>query len=101
MGSRLDLNGRRQSGNQTNAVRQLLDVDPHWHALRKPHPGEDRVDVCKPRWIRLCIRHRNTARETADFAQYDIAVSHQLDLRRIPIVDRRKSCLFEIGVDPE
>jgi hypothetical protein len=100
-GSRLDLNGRRQSGNQANAVRHTLDADSRWYALRKPNPGEDWVDVCKPGPIRLRIRHRNTARDTADFAQNDTAVSHQLDLRRIPFVDRRKSCLFEVGIDPE
>jgi hypothetical protein len=81
--------------------RRPLDVDPHWYALREPHPGEDRIDVCKPHRIRLRIRRRNAARETTHFAQNDLAVSHQLDLRRIPFVVRGKSRLFEIGVDPE
>jgi hypothetical protein len=40
-------------------------------------------------------------RETGDFAQDELTVSHQLDLRDVPFADQGKPRLFEIGVDPE
>jgi len=40
---RIDLHGGRRASHQAHAIRHLIDVDAHRHALRKAHPGEDRI----------------------------------------------------------
>jgi glyoxylase-like metal-dependent hydrolase (beta-lactamase superfamily II) len=86
---------------QPHAIRHLIDVDAHWHALGKSHPGEDRVHRGEPRLIRLRVGNVDAAGDTADMAMNDLAVAHQLDLGRVAVMDRADTGLLEITVNPE
>jgi hypothetical protein len=50
---RIDLHSSCHASHKTHAVRYLIDVDTHRHALRKSHPGEDRIYRGESRLIRL------------------------------------------------
>jgi len=97
----IDLHGRRHAGHQANAIRHLIDVDVHRHALGEPHPGEDRVDRGEALQVGLRVRDIDGARDAADMAANDLAVAHQLDAGGVALVDPLEHGLLEIAVDPE
>jgi hypothetical protein len=76
-------------------------MDAHWHALGKSHPGKDRVNRGEPRLIRLRVRNVDAAGDAADMAMDDLTVAHQLNVRRIALLDCSEIGLLEIAVDPE
>jgi hypothetical protein len=53
---RIDLHGSRHASHEADAIRHLIDVDTHRHALRKPHPSEDRIYRGEACLIRLRVR---------------------------------------------
>ncbi|MEH2566073.1 hypothetical protein V1289_005700 [Bradyrhizobium sp. AZCC 2289] len=73
---RIDLHGGRHPSHEADAIRHLIDVDAHWHALRKPHPGEDRIYRGESRLIRLSVWHVNAASYAVDVAMDELAVAH-------------------------
>jgi len=75
----IDLHGSCQASHQTHAVRYPIDVDAHRHALRKSHPGEDRIYRGESRLIRLRVRDVDTASDAVDMATDELAVAHQSD----------------------
>ena len=53
---RVDLHGSCHSDHQPEAIRDMIDVDAHRHALRKAHPSEDRIYRGEACLIRLRVR---------------------------------------------
>ncbi len=98
---RIDLHGGRHAGHQADAIRHLIDVDAHRHALRKAHPGEDRIYRGEPRLIRLRVRDVDATGDAADMATNELAVAHQLDGRRVAVMDPAETGLLEVAIDPE
>ena len=96
----IDLHGTRHAGDQAHTIRYLIDVDTHRYTLRKPHPCEDRIYRGEPRWIRLCVRDINAAGDAADMATNQLPVAHQLDGRRVAVLDPAETGLLEVAVDP-
>jgi integrase len=72
-----NLHGGCHAGDQADAVRYLIDPDAHRHALGKPYPREDRVNVGKPLIVWLCVRDIDAPRHAGDLAPNDLAVAHQ------------------------
>src|SRR6266851_2375217 len=100
-GLRIDLHSSCHASHEADAVRYLIDVDAHWHALRKSHPGEDRIYRGEPRLIRLSVRDVDATGDAADMARNDLAVAHQLHGCRVALMDRAETGLLEVAVDPE
>src|SRR5258707_2229151 len=98
--SRIDLNGSCHASHQADAIRHLIDVDAHRHALRKAHPGEDRIYRGEPSLIRLRVRDVDATGDAADMAANELAVAHQLDGCRIALMDPPDHGLLEVAVDP-
>src|SRR5208337_814535 len=72
--SRINLDGRSQAGNQTNAIGNLIDFDADRHALSEPDPSEDRVDVRHPLVIGVRIGDVDRPGDAADLASDDLAM---------------------------
>src|ERR1700681_1867124 len=98
---RIDLHRGRRASHQSDAIRYLIDVDAHRHALRKADPSEDRIYRGEPRLIRLRIRDVDATGDAADVATNDLAVAHQLHGCRVAVMDLPETSLLEIAVDPE
>ena len=98
---RIDLHRGRHPGREDHTLRHLIDVNAYWDALRQPHPSEDRVDRGQPLSVGLRVRDIDPARDAADMAANDLAVSHQLDAGRVANLDRLEIGFLEISVDPE
>jgi len=60
---------------QPHAIRYLIDVDAHGHALSEAHPGEDRVDRGDALLVGLRICDIDATGNAADMAANDLAVS--------------------------
>jgi len=73
---RIDLHGSCHASHEAHAVRYLIDVDAHRHALRKSHPGEDRINRGESRLIRLRVWHVNATSYAVDVATDELAVAH-------------------------
>src|SRR5215813_8731856 len=71
------------------------------NALRQPHPGEDRVDLRESLRAGLRIGDVDAARDAVDVAADNVAVAHQLDLRRIALANGAQSRLGEVAIDPK
>src|ERR1700680_4428952 len=97
----MDLLCSCHASHETHAVRYLIDVDAHRHALRKAYPGKDRIYRGEPRLIRLSVRDVDAASDAADMATNDLAVAHQLDGCLVAFTDSAKTGLLEVAVDPE
>src|SRR5215471_6797837 len=97
----LDLNGRCLAGGENDALGYMIDMDTHRDALRQTHPGEDRVDRREALRAGLRIGNVDAARDAVDVAADDIAVPHQLELRRIALANGGQRGLGEVGIDPE
>src|SRR5208337_5188766 len=98
---RIDLDSRGHTGNQANAIGNLIDLDADRHALSEADPGEYWVDVCDPLVIGVCIGDVNGPRDAAHFAANDLSIAHQFDLGGIAFADRGELRLLEIGANPE
>jgi hypothetical protein len=68
------LDSCRHAHHQAHALRRLINVDVHRHALREAHPGEDRIDWGEPRLIWLRIRDVDAACDAADVSSDDMVV---------------------------
>ena len=79
----------------------MLYVDPNRDALRKPHPGEDWVDIGKPLPVGLRVRDVDGAGDAVDMAADDLGIAHQFDACWIADADWSEIGLLEITVDPE
>src|SRR5215813_661151 len=99
--SMLDLNGRCLAGGENDALGHMIDMDTHRDALGQTHPGEDRVDRREALRARFRIGNVDAARDAVDVAADDVAVAHQLELRRIALADGAQRGLGEVGIDPE
>src|SRR5882757_687681 len=84
---RIDLHGSCHASHQADAIRHLIDVDAHRHALRQTHSGEDQIYGGEPSLIRLCVRDVDATGDAADTATKELAVTHQLDGYRIALKD--------------
>src|ERR1700692_3166620 len=73
--SRIDLHGSGHASHQADAIRHLIDVDAHRHALRKAHPGKDRIYRGEPRRVRLYVRDVDAAGDAADMARKELQLS--------------------------
>src|SRR5713226_5554397 len=98
---RIDLHGGGHASHQPDAIRHLINVDAHRHALRKTHPGKNRIYRGKSRLIRLRVRDVDAAGDTADMATNRLAVAHQLNCCRVAFMDPSETGLLEVAVDPE
>ncbi len=98
--SRFDLDGGRHARRKNHALRHVIQMDAHRHALRRPHPGEDRVDCGEPLGVRLRIRHVDAARDAVDVPA-NVAIAHQLGTGGITDLDCVKVALLEVDIDPE
>ncbi len=98
---RIYLHGRGHAGHELHTIRYLIDLDMHGNALGQAHPGEDRVDRRKPHAIRLRVRDADAPGDAVDMAANELAVAHELGLRRIAHVDPAQVDLLEIPVNPE
>ena len=72
---RIDLHSSCHARHQAHAVRYPIDVDAHWHALRKPHPGEDWIYRGESRLIRLRVWHVNATSYAVDVATDELTVA--------------------------
>ncbi len=97
----LDLNRGGQAGDELDPLRNLVDVNAHRHALGEAHEGEERIDCGQPAGVRDGVRDIDAAREPLNPAAQQGGISHELDRRRVALMDPAKSGLLEIGVDPE
>jgi hypothetical protein len=75
-GLRIYLHSSCHSDDEAHAVRYLIDLDADRHALRKSHPGEDRIYRGESRLIRLSVWHVNAASYAVDVATDELAVAH-------------------------
>jgi len=98
---KIDLHCCCHTSHKLDAIRHLIDMDVHGHALRKAHPGEDRIDRGESHLIRLRIRDIDAASNAVDMSADDLAVAHQLDGRLVAFPDAPEAALLEIAVDPE
>ena len=73
---RVDLHGSCHSDHQPEAIRDMIDVDAHRHALRKAHPSEDRIYRGESGLIGLCVRDVDATSDAADMATNQLAVTH-------------------------
>src|SRR5215471_14155379 len=94
--ARLDLHGGRLAGGENDALGHLIDMDPYRDALRQTHPGEDRVDRREASRAGFRIGNVDAARDAVDVAADDVAVAHQLELRRIALADGAQRGLGEV-----
>src|SRR5215469_10110654 len=99
--SMFDFHGGCLAGGENDALGHMIDMDTHRDALRQTYPGEDRVDLCEALRAGFRIGNVDAARDAVDVAANDVAVPHQLDLRRIALADGAQRGLGEVGVDPE
>src|SRR5262249_21253084 len=95
------LDGSGHAGCKHDAGRHLIDMHANRDALRETHPRKGGVDVCDPLTRGLSVRDVDRARDAVDMTAQDLAVSHQLDLRRIADANGSKVCFLEVSVDPE
>src|SRR5262249_43758042 len=86
---------------ENDALGYMIDMDPHRDALGQTHPGEDRVDLRESLRAGLRIGDVDAARDAVDVAADDVAIAHQLDLRRIALADGAQRGLGEVGIDPK
>src|SRR5215831_9753265 len=99
--ARLDFHGRCLAGGENDALGYMIDMDPHRDALGQTHPGEDRVDLRESLRAGLRIGDVDAARDAVDVAADDVAIAHQLDLRRIALANGAQSRLGEVAIDPK
>src|SRR5262249_30520589 len=78
-------------GGENDALGHMIDVDAHRDALGQPHPGEDRVDLRKSSGAGLRIGDIDAARDAADVAADDVAITHELDLHRVALANGPKA----------
>ena len=69
---RVNLNRGSRSAHQPNAVRHHIDVDPHRHPLREPHPGENGIYRSESSLIGLRVRNIYAARDAVDVTANDL-----------------------------
>jgi hypothetical protein len=93
-GLRIDLHSSCHASHKAHTVWYLIDVDAYRHALRKAHPGEDRIYRGEPCGVRLGVRDLDVTGDAADMATNELAVAHQFDGRRI-------ACSQKIGTVDE
>ena len=84
---RINLHGGGHASHQPDAIRYLIDVDAHRHALRKAHPSEDRIYGGESGLIGLCVRDVDATSDAADMATNELAVTHQFGGRQIVLKD--------------
>src|SRR5580658_1633450 len=97
----LDLDGGRQSGHQSHALRHLIQVDAHGNALCKANPGKDRIYRGQPLLVWLGVRDVDSTRNSGNMTANGLAIAHQLDRCGIAFVNRGKLILLKIRVHPE
>jgi hypothetical protein len=98
---RIDLHSSCHASHEAQAVRYLIDVNAHRHALRKPYPGENRIYRGEPRLIRLRVRDVDAASDAVDMATDKLTVAHQFDGCRVALMDPAKTVLLEVAIDPK
>ena len=76
-------------------------MNPHGHALGKPDPGKDRIDIGNPQRIGLRIRNIDRARKTIDMPLDFIREPHQPNACRVSILDRADGGFLEIALHPK
>src|ERR1700751_2316146 len=80
------------SCNERHLRRDLFDPDTHRNSLRKPHPGEDRVDVWKTLRAACRVRGADAARDALDPSVDRNLEAQQDRLRRIADMDVGEFC---------
>src|SRR6266480_702158 len=98
---RIDLNRRRHSGCQDNALGHVIDMDANRDPLRQPHPGEDWVDRGDPLSVWLCVGPVDRTGDAVDTAENGLRVAHKLDLGPVADMDWLDIEFLEIPIDPE
>src|SRR5882724_61785 len=97
----VDLNCGGHTGRKDDIAGYLIDMDANRDALGQAYPGEDGIDGCNALTVRLRVRNVDCAGDAVDVTAHELIAAHQLDLSRIPHLDRSKVRLLEISVDPE
>src|SRR3981189_653805 len=100
-GLRIDLHTSCHAGHQAHAVRYPIDVDAHWHALRKSHPGEQRINRAGSCLVRLSVWNDKATSTAVDVATDELAVTHGFDRCRVGGRDPAETGLLEVAIDPK
>ena len=98
---RRDSHGSRDSRDETDVSRHLVDAHVHGNALRQSHPGENGVNGRKPLLIRLCIRDVDSSGDAVDVPANHLAITHQLNCCRVTFANRSELGFLKIGVHPK
>src|ERR1700677_3951147 len=93
--------GSRDSRDETDVSRHLVDAHVHRDTLRQSHPGENGVDGRKPLLVWLRILNIDSSRDAGDMPANAPAIAHQLDYCHIAFANRAELGFLEIGVHPK
>jgi hypothetical protein len=63
---RLDLHGGRLARDKAQAIWDVVNLDSYGHALREPHPSENRIDFGQSRLAPGRIGNGDSAGDAAD-----------------------------------
>src|SRR6267142_1908095 len=93
----VDLNGSGHARRKDDIGGHLIDMDANRNALGQAYPGEDGIDGCNALTVRLRVRNVDCAGDAVDVTAHELIAAHQLDLSRIPHLDRSRVRLLEIS----
>ena len=69
------MHGSRDSRDESDVSRHLVDAHVHRDTLRQSHPGENGINGRKPLLVWLCIRYVDSSGDTVDVPANDLALA--------------------------
>ena len=97
---RRDSHGSRDSRDETDVSRHLVDAHVHRDTLRQSPPSEMGLTAAGP-LVWLCIRYVDSSGDTVDVPANDLAITHQLNCCRVTFANRSELGFLKIGVYPK